>query len=49
MSSLEIIANLAIIALLVTAIATFRAPRPARLGNHAAAIALLAAIGLVLV
>lgn len=49
MSTLELVANGAIIALLVGGISRFRTPAGARAGNHAAGLALLAAIVLVLV
>ena len=49
MSAVEIVANIAIVALLVGGISRFRTPHGARLGNHAAALALIGAIVLVLV
>lgn len=49
MSALELVANIAIIALLIVGIGRFRTPSGARQGNHAAALALLAAIVLVIV
>ena len=48
MSPLHVVANIAIIALLVVGIGSFRTPRGARRGNHAAALSLVAAIALVI-
>jgi NAD/NADP transhydrogenase beta subunit len=49
MDTAHLLADLGVIALLVTGISRFRTPAGARFGNHAAAVALLAAIALVLV
>lgn len=49
MSSFEIVANITIVALLVGGISRFRTPGGARYGNHAAALALLGAVVLVIV
>lgn len=49
MSTGQIVASIAIVALLVGGISRFRTPHGARRGNHAAALALVAAIVLVLV
>ncbi len=49
MTPFEIAANVAIIALLVGGISRFRTPAGARTGNHAAGLALLAAIMLVMI
>ena len=46
---MELVVNLAIIALLVAGMSQFRTPRGARLGNHAAALSLIAAVTLVVV
>ena len=49
MDPLDLLADLVVIALLVAGIARFRTPGGARAGNHAAALALVAAIVLVLI
>jgi NAD(P) transhydrogenase subunit beta len=49
MDTAHLLADLGVIALLVAGISRFRTPAGARFGNHAAAVALLAAIALVLV
>ena len=49
MSTVELVANIAIVALLVGGISRFRTPHGARRGNHAAALAIGAAIALIVV